>query len=329
MAAIKRDVERFVDAPPPEIFLFLLYGADAGLARERALRIARARVEDSRDPFQLIEMSGDAVAADPLRLLDEANSVPMFGGRRAIVIDAGAKSIVDALQAIVNAPPTECSIIVIASALKSDNALRRLVEGAKGGAAVECSPDGEAETRILVETSLRAAGLSAANDAMELLCAALGEDRMMSRAELAKLVLFAHGKTRIEASDVETIVAQAATLTADRAVYLAYSGDAEAIGAELDRSLAHGADAAQLIVTALRYALSLHRGKHGGGVMGVKRGGFFGLHDAVISDHLKRFSAERLERLIESLRLSQTRARAHAERAKLEAVAALLRIARG
>ena len=40
MTAVKKgDAERFVDAPPASVFLFLLHGADAGLARERALRL--------------------------------------------------------------------------------------------------------------------------------------------------------------------------------------------------------------------------------------------------------------------------------------------------
>ena len=82
MVAVKnREAERFVSAPPDGLFLFLVYGSDSGMVRERALTIISKRVDDRHDPFQFVEMSGDAVSADPLALLDEANTTPLFGGR--------------------------------------------------------------------------------------------------------------------------------------------------------------------------------------------------------------------------------------------------------
>lgn len=328
MAAVKKDVDRFIDAPPPQVFLFLLHGPDSGLVRERALRLAANRVDDRRDPFQFIEMSGDAVAADPLILLDEANSVPMFGGRRAILVEL-AKSIAPALEKLLAAPPQDCSVIVTAGALKWDAALRKLVEGAKFGAAIECQADSEQDIKALIGTTLREAGLQASPEALGLLQAALGEDRLMSRAELAKLVTYMHGRSRVEAADVENIVAHAANLATDRIVFEAFSGKAEAAGLGFEQIMAQGADATQLIVTALRYALALHRGRiaPGGGVQQTKRGGFYALPDAIIDGHLKNWSSAKLAALIEPLRAAQTRARAHADTARMEASRSLLRIA--
>ena len=40
MTAVKsRDAERFIAAPPEGVFLFLVFGADAGMVRERALAL--------------------------------------------------------------------------------------------------------------------------------------------------------------------------------------------------------------------------------------------------------------------------------------------------
>lgn len=87
MVAIRtREAERFLSAIPEDIFLFLIYGPDAGMVR-RALSIINKRIDDRRDPFQFVQISGEAIAADPLLLLDEANTTPLFGGRRAILIE--------------------------------------------------------------------------------------------------------------------------------------------------------------------------------------------------------------------------------------------------
>jgi DNA polymerase-3 subunit delta len=329
MVAIKKnDVERFVAAPPDNLFLFLLHGADAGLVRESALRLVGRRVDDRHDPFQFVELSGDAVAADPLTLIDEANTAPLFGGRRALLVEAGAKSCVDAIEMLLRAPPVDCSVIVTAGALRKDAPLRKLVEGSKLGAALDCAPDSDADVAALIEKGLAEAALAIAPEARALLQAALGEDRLMSRAELQKLVLYMDGRGRIEAADVAEIVAHASSIATDAATLEAFSGDMRAAGAELDDALTKGADATQLISGALRYAISLHRGRVAGGVLAVKRGGFFSVPDRIIEAHLKRWSLERLLQTIERLRAAQTRARARAELAHVEAARAFMNVAR-
>jgi DNA polymerase-3 subunit delta len=336
MVAVKRGgEERFIEAPPPSVFLFLLHGADAGLARERALALAAKRV-DRRDPFQFLELSGDAVAADPLRLLDEANSVPMFGGDRAILIEAGSKNLTPALEALLSAPPAACSVIVTAGALRKDAALRKLVEGAKFGAAIECQPDSELDLAALIDHTLRDAGLMVTPEARHLLQSSLGEDRMMSRAELEKLVLYLHGRDRVEPEDVEAIVAHASHVATDRLVLQAFSGDGKAVGEELETLVAQG-DGPQALMTAMRYALALHRarlaadrdGRVEAGFTALQRAGFGFAHRAMMESHIRLWTAPRLLTLIEELRAAQTRARARSDIAGLETSRALMLIARG
>jgi len=332
----KGDAERFVDAPPAQFFLFLVHGADAGLVRERALRLAKARVDDRKDPFQFVELSGDAVAGDPLLLLDEANTVPLFGGKRALLVETGGKSVLPAVESLLNAPPQACSVILTAGALKRDAPLRKLIEGAKAGAAVECQPDSEQDLAALIERMMKEAGLAASEEARALLLAALGEDRLMSRAELDKLILYMRGRARVEADDVATIVAHASNIATDRVVLDAFSGDMSAAGARFDAALAQGADATQLIATALRYAQGLHRGRLAAdaegrpdaGTLALKRAGFFSVDPRQLNAHLRNWQTRRIGGLIEPLRQAQTRARAHADTARMEAARALLNIAR-
>lgn len=336
MVAVKnQDAERFVNAPPASVFLFLVHGADAGLVRERALRIVEQRVDDRRDPFQCVEMSGDAIAADPLTLLDEANTVPLFGGRRAILAEASAKSVAPALERLLAAPPKDCSVIVTAGVLRRDAPLRRIVENAKLGAAIECNPDAVQDLQALIDAALREAGLSASPEARNLLQAALGEDRLMSRAELSKLLLYMHGKEKVEACDVEDIVAHASNIAADQLVLDAFSGEANAAGAGLDHVVAMGGDGSQLLGGALRYALALHRARLtvdredrlDAGVTVLTRTGWGFGRRATLERHLKIWSAAKIEGLFDALRASQQRARANVRLADMEAGRALIRIA--
>src|ERR1700742_1127015 len=85
MVALRgRDIDAFLNKPDPGRPIILLYGPDAGLVRERADALVASAVDDPADPFSLVRVGGDELSAEPSRLVKEAMTIPMFGGRRAI-----------------------------------------------------------------------------------------------------------------------------------------------------------------------------------------------------------------------------------------------------
>src|ERR1700730_9605639 len=89
MVAVKsHEAERFLARPPPHIYLYLVFGTDAGLVTERARKIVSRAVDDPKDPFQLVRIGGDELANDPARLAVKVNTIPLFGGRRGGLIYA-------------------------------------------------------------------------------------------------------------------------------------------------------------------------------------------------------------------------------------------------
>src|SRR5215510_12704025 len=105
MTAIKAsDVDRFIAKPDPTQPIMLVFGPDAGLVRERVDALVRALVDDPGDPFALARIEGDELAGNPARLVEEAHTVPLFGGRRAVLVRAGSRNIGPAIEAVLNAP---------------------------------------------------------------------------------------------------------------------------------------------------------------------------------------------------------------------------------
>lgn len=302
MVAIRSDeADTFLARPAGHIFLYLFHGADAGLVAERARAAVARAVDDPADPFQLLRIGGDELASDPLRLADEANTIGLFGSRRAIWIEAQGKNFMPALEPLIATPPIGATVIVAAGALKGDSALRRLCEREKCAAAIVCAPDSPADVEALVEREAAAAGLSVSPDARALLAALLGQDRLATRGELEKLMLYAHGAGEIGVDHVEAIVAEASSLALDQAVERAFDGDFIRLDAGVRRLAAQGSDANQLLGAALRYALALRRarldldlgqGARSGAAYGRPRG---------FDQHMRVWSAERLARAIEIL----------------------------
>src|SRR6185437_11738365 len=144
MTAIKAsDVDRFVAKPDPAQPIVLVFGPDAGLVRERVDALLRSSVDDPNDPFMLARIDGDELAGNPSRLIEEAHTVPLFGGRRAVLVKAGARNIAAAVEAVVAAPSNECRVVIEAGNLAKSSPLRALCEKAKTAAALPCYADNE------------------------------------------------------------------------------------------------------------------------------------------------------------------------------------------
>src|SRR4051794_34818952 len=119
MVALKSsDIESFVARPDPARAVVLVFGPDAGLVSERVDAIVRASVGDAADPFALVRLDGDTLASDPARLVDEATTIPMFGGRRAILVRAGSRNFVPAIEGVLGAPLRDCRVVIEAGDLK-------------------------------------------------------------------------------------------------------------------------------------------------------------------------------------------------------------------
>src|SRR4029434_7066161 len=116
MLALKGcEIERFLVRPNRPIVL--VFGPDAGLVHERAEALVRMSVDDPKDPFQLVRLGGDELAGEPTRLVEESNTIPLFGGRRAVWVKAGARNFAPALEALIADPPSDCRIVIEAGDL--------------------------------------------------------------------------------------------------------------------------------------------------------------------------------------------------------------------
>src|SRR5213083_166239 len=211
MVAVKvSEIETFLARPNRPVVL--IFGPDAGLVRERVEALVRASVDDPKDPFQLARLDGDDLAGAPTRLIEEANTAPLFGGRRAVWVKAGGRNIAAAVEMLLASAAPECRIVIEAGDLRRSSPLRALCERAKSAVALPCYPDDEKALARLIDDEVRAAGLSIATDARAALLPLLGSDRLASCRELDKLALFAHGKSCIELADVIAVVADASSL---------------------------------------------------------------------------------------------------------------------
>ncbi len=249
----------FIQRLPKEIRFCLVHGLDEGLAHERVKAIIRGRIGEDSDPMRLVRLDGDAVARDPGALADEAYAISMFGGERAIWIDAQGRDLMPALEPLFARPLTDCTIVIKAGQLKKGTGLRAAFESSAARASIECYPDDSSTLESLIDGEARAAGLAIAPDARAALAHMVGADRRTTRGEIAKLMLYARGQSQITTEDIEAIVADAAPSNLDQVIDDALFGDLHAVEASLSRFFHEGGEADYLMIRLVARLTLLHR----------------------------------------------------------------------
>ena len=201
MVALKgRAIKEFVASRDKSIAAVLLYGPDGGLVRERGDKLARAIVEDFKDPFNYIELSDANLKEEPGRLSDEASALSFAGGERVVRLrtigDAAAKSAETFLAGLDGGHVKPNGLVLIeAGELTPRSKLRKMFETAKTAVALPCYSDAPADVRAMAQEAAREEDLRFDDDALDLAVAVLGEDRGVSRAEMNKLILYKGPKT--------------------------------------------------------------------------------------------------------------------------------------
>src|SRR6185312_14822304 len=260
MVALRgREINGFIARPDPVRPIILLYGPDAGLVRERADAPMASAVDDPNDPFSLVRLDGDELAAEPSRLVDEAMTVPLFGGRRAIRVRAGARNFASGVDTLAEMQLKDCRVVIEAGELRPESPLRKACERAKTAVAIGCYPDAERDLAKLIDDELKAAGLRIAPDARATLMSLLGGDRQASRNELRKLTLFAHGEGEVTLEHVVAVVADASELKLDPIVDGAFAGKPELVETEFAKAMIAGTYPGVIISSAQRQAVWLHK----------------------------------------------------------------------
>jgi len=315
----------------------LVYGPDRGLVSERARRFAGGLKLPLDDPFSVVRLDASAIEQDPGRLADEARTVPMFADRRLIwVTDAGTqKGLADQVAALAADPARDAVILIEAGDLKKTAPLRTIVEKAATAMALPCYADEARALDGLIEQELSAAGLSISLEARQLLKASLGGDRLASRSELTKLVLYCRGRERVELADVVAATGDVAAVSVDNAVDAALAGDVGAFDAAYSQVIRAGQAPFLVLSGAIRQfqmLLALRadmetNGKGAGAAVANARPPVFFARKSLVQAALERHRTESLSRILQRLNRTVLETRRRPDLAAALARHALLAIA--
>lgn len=186
MKASRGQIEKALDAPPPDVRFFLLYGPDEASSQALAKRLERAMGPQA----ERIDLDGPTLKDDPARLSDEAASFSMFGDRRWVRISGISEDSVPALTALLEGEVAGNPVIAVAGALKSTSKLLKLALDHKGALAfISYQPDAREAEQIAIGIA-REGGLRLPTELARRIVALANGDRALMAGEIEKLILY-------------------------------------------------------------------------------------------------------------------------------------------
>ncbi|MER8537774.1 DNA polymerase III subunit delta [Mesorhizobium sp. M1005] len=315
------EVDAWLAKPDPRVSIVLLYGPDRGLVAERAKAFAGKTGLPLDDPFSVVRLDGSEVDRDEGRLLDEARTVPMFSERRLLwVRNAGAqKALADDVKALTVEPARDAIILIEAGDLKKGVGLRAVVEAADNAMALPCYADEARDIDTVIDDELRKAGMSMTLEARQALRRNLGGDRLASRGEIEKLVLYAHGQPEIGLDDVKATSGDVSGLSFDAAVDALLEGRIADFDTAFTRHCQSGGQPFLVLSSAMRQLQTIQAmrglmdagGRNAASVVAAARPPVFFSRRKLVEKALERWSSEALGRALNRLQTAvlQTRRR--------------------
>ena len=235
-------IEAFLAKPDAGITTFLVHGPDRGVVVERIEALLLRLVGDPQDPFKVGDLPAERIASEPRLLLEEAQSMSLLGGQRAVRVRDVDDKIKGAVRELLKLKEPSSFILLEAGDLPGSSDLRKALERAPQAATIACYRDEGRGLEDVLRAELQRHGLVADRDAMQALVASLGADRAVSVSEIEKLAVYVGDAPggKVTLRDVRAVVGDGATLTMDDLILDVLTGDTASLAADLERLLAEG-----------------------------------------------------------------------------------------
>jgi DNA polymerase-3 subunit delta len=296
----KAELETALKAPSRTRF-FLFHGHDDAGSRALALRVVAAAGAEA----ERVELSGAQLKGDPARLADEAASLSLFGGARAILVEPAGDEAVAAVEALLELPSAANPVAIVAGSLKPTSKLLKLALASKQAIAfASYVPEGRDADRLVMEMG-RIEGLNIRPDAARRIAEAGAGNRAVIASELRKYALFLDASPErpvpLEHDGIDAVGAASEEGDLSRLVDSVSGGHPALLQAELLRLKSVGIEGIPLIRAVMRRMALLarmraevERGNSVDTVMGSLGKGIFWKEKEAVAGQLARWRSDLL-----------------------------------
>jgi len=310
-------IDQYCKDLTPKAPAILLYGQDYGLMSERSSLIINSffsNINGGITSLNIIDLAATSILSNPESLEMEASSISLLNNKKVIRIKDAADSSYKVLENYLFKPYQDCLVIALSENLSPRSKLRKLFEDHNEAVVLPCYSDEQKNILNLIESSLKTEGIKIDDESKRLLANYLGIDRLITKAEIEKAILYAVKLKKLQIDDISAFLSDQASINIDNLYDLSLGGDIENAYRVLYRIQKEGIPAIQIIRSFIRqmqnlssilYSLSLNANINN--VLDSFKPPIYFKRKAYIKEHAAKWSLTKINKallLLESAEVS-------------------------
>lgn len=240
-------IEKYLKKPEAHLRAFLVYGSNEGLMAEYVRKLVLTVSKDLYDPFAVVYLNGADILADVGVLVSEYNSRSLMGGSRVIIIRDADNNLTKHLKALFENPNPEALVVIYSSSLNKKSSLVVWADGAEDAASIACYEDRDEDIFATARQMFIEKSITIGNEALQLLCARLSNDRKSNLSEIEKLITYIGDRRNITIEDIKAAVSDQSVSNAEDVCYYTAGGYSEKSQKALQRMLNEGEEPVSIV----------------------------------------------------------------------------------
>lgn len=240
-------IDKYLKKPDDVLRCAVIYGSNEGLQAEYVKKFTTAVCPDPYDPFRVVYLNGSDVNGDPGILFGEYNGQSLMGGRRVVIVRDGDNNLTKHVKALLENNVSDTLLIVSSGSLNKKSSLVRLAEENENMAAIACYEDRDEDIFNSTRAKFIENGITIGNEALQLLCARLSNDRMSNSGEIEKLITYLGDHKNVTVEDVQKIISDASSSSGDDVCFAAAGGYADKALAAFNKLVNEGNEPISII----------------------------------------------------------------------------------
>ncbi|MFV0625763.1 MAG: DNA polymerase III subunit delta [Alphaproteobacteria bacterium] len=220
-------IDKFFKQPDKQLRGVLLYGVNEGLIAEYVKSFALTVVSDVSDAFQVADLNGSAVNSDFGLLAYEYNSQSLMGGRRVVIVRDVDNNLTKPLKKLFDETHSDTLLILTSDSLNKRSSLVVFAEERDEFACIACYEDKAEDIYATARGVFINNKITISNEALQLLCTRLSNDRKSNLAEIDKLITYIGDRRNVTTEDILTVISDTSSSSVEDVCYFAAGGDFE------------------------------------------------------------------------------------------------------
>ena len=245
----------------PETPAILLYGQDYGLISERSSIIINSffkNTKNQHNSLNIIDIMYNDILSNPEILEIEASSISLLSSKKVIRIKDTNDALHNVVEDYLLNSYKDCLIILLSEPLSPRSKIRKLFEAHEKAVVLPCYNDENNNIVSLINSAFKEEGVYADDDSINLFANYLGVDRLITKGEIEKAILYAGKDKKLDSKDLTSFISDQTSLSIDELYDFSLAGNLKEAYSILIKIQKEGTPAIQIIRSFIRQMQSLY-----------------------------------------------------------------------